>query len=36
MPKKRIPAKAKKPKLKVSDLKPKKDAKGGVFKTHKL
>jgi len=30
MPKKRTAAKAKKPKVKVSDLKPKKDTKGGI------
>jgi hypothetical protein len=30
MPKKPTGSKAKKPKIKVSDLKPKKDAKGGV------
>jgi len=30
MPKKPTTAKAKKPKVKVSDLKPKKDAKGGL------
>ena len=30
MPKKTTAAKAKRPKVKVSDLKPKKDAKGGL------